>query len=294
VLVLLRKASAEEAAFYREHRAPALPAPQRALDTQLWTQGVFSRGESLQIGDIFQILYEAVGHRVAGKDLKDIGLKKRDEVNVKDRTLFGNAFRMVTQLLGIPAPRVYLSEKHFGIHIEGTVPPVLIIGRDMMEQKTDRELAFVLGKHLTYFHPAHFFAGTFSSAALKMLYTAALRFVHPEVKAETNAEDVESLRDELSRKLSGPLANRLAAAVEHFHGHGQVPSMSQWLTSVELTANHAGLLACGDLETAARSLSQESISFSKLPPKDKVKDLVLYAISEEHLELRKRLGLGIG
>ena len=293
VLVLLRKASGEEAGFYKEHRTPSVPQPQRSLDQGLWSQAVFSKGESQQIGEIFQILYEVVGHRMGGKDLKDLGLKRRDEVNVKDRTLFGNVFRTVSHLLGIPAPKVYLSEKTFGMHIEATVPPILVIGRDMLEQKTDRELAFVLGKYLTYFHPSHLFAGTYGSAALKMLYSAALRFVHPEIKVEGNAEDVESLREELARKISNPQANQLGAAVEHFHSRNKTPGLSRWLTNVELTANHAGLLACGDLDVAAKSLAQESISFSKLPPKEKVKELVLYAISEDHLELRKTVGINV-
>ena len=294
VLVLLRKASGEEASFYKEHRPPGLSRPQRSLDQSLWTRSVFSKDENQQLGEIFQILYEVVGHRMGGKDLKELGLKRRDEVNVKDRTLFGNVFRTTSQLLGIPAPKVYLSEKNFGIHIEGTVPPILVIGRDMLEQKTDRELGFVLGKYLAYFHPSHLFAGTYGSAALKMLYSAALRFVHPEVKVEGNAEDVESLREDLARKISNPLANQLAAAVESFHSRGQTPGLSIWLTNVELTANHAGLLVCGDLDVAARSLAQESISFSKLPPKEKVKDLVRYAVSEEYLELRKSLGITVG
>jgi len=293
ILVLLRKASGEESGFYKEHRSPSVPQARRSLDAGLWSQAVFSRGESHQVGEIFQILYEVVGHRMGGKDLKELGLRRRDEVNVKDRTLFGNVFRTVSQLLGVTAPKVYHSEKTFGIHIEGTVPPVLVIGRDMLEQKTDRELGFVLGKYLTYFHPSHLFAGTYGSAALKMLYSAALRFVHPEVKVEGNAEDVESLREELARKISNPLANRLGAAVEHFHSSGKAPGLSRWLTNVELTANHAGLLACGDLDVAAKSLAQESISFSKLPPKEKVKELVLYAISEEYLELRKTLGINV-
>ncbi|MFH1529840.1 MAG: tetratricopeptide repeat protein [Pseudomonadota bacterium] len=293
ILVLLRKASGEEATFYKEHRTPSVPQPQRSLDAGLWSQALFSKGENQQVGEIFQILYEVVGHRMGGKDLKDLGLKRRDEVNVKDRTLFGNVFRTVSHLLGITAPKVYLSEKSFGIHIEGTVPPVLVIGRDMLEQKTDRELGFVLGKYLTYFHPSHLFAGTYGSAALKMLYSAALRFVHPEVKVEGNIEDIESLREELARKISSPAANRLGALVEYFHSHNQSPGLSRWLTNVELTANHAGLLACGDLDVAAKSLAQESISFSKLPPKEKVKELVLYAISEDYLALRKTLGINV-
>jgi tetratricopeptide (TPR) repeat protein len=293
VLALLRKAGPEELAFYKEHRPVGLATPKRAMDNTMWMKGILSKAESVTLGEVFQILYEVLGQSVGGKELKDLGLKKKDELDLKERTLFASAFRNAAAALGVQAPKVYISEKTFGIRIENTVPPVIIIGRDMLEQKTDRELAFTIGKYLSYFHPMHILAGVYSAPALRVLYDAALRVVLPTAEIESKPEEIEAIRDELAHKISSALANRLAANINKLQSRPERPSISRWLGGVELSADHAGLLVCGDLETAAKVLSQESVSFSKLPLKEKVKELVLFAVSEEHLALRKALGLTI-
>jgi hypothetical protein len=293
VLALLRRANPEEMGFYREHRSAGLVAPSRGMDQELWSKFVMSKDEDRKLGEIFQIMYGVVGDRMGVRDLKDLGLKRKNEVDTKEKTLFGTVFRSVCKTLSITMPKVYLSDKAFGIQIERTNPPILVIGRDMLEQKTERQLAFILGKYLTYFHPAHIFAGAYGAAALKVLYAAAVKFAHPEAQAEAREEEVESIRKELARKISSQMSNQLTAAVEHFYGAGTKPSIRSWLAGVELTANHAGLLLSSDLEIAARTLSQESIAFSKLPPKEKVKELVVFGVSEEYFNVRKLLGLKV-
>ena len=292
VLALARKTTDEEQAFLENNRSRSLPQPNRSLDMSLWGKGLFSKVENPYIGRVFQTIYQGVGSYLGGRDLKEAGLKKKDELSLKDKTIFTSVLNHVSRLLGIPVPKIFVSERNFGIHIEATMPPVIVIGKDMLHGKSEKELAFILAKNLTYFHPMHILAACYPAPALKVFWKSAMLFVHPDAKIEgTNDPQVAGLVEEMRKRMSPQLANTLTSPVDYFFKRGSTPKISQWLTGVELTANHAGLLAAMDLQTATNALRQESIQFSKLPPKEKAKELVMYAVSEEFASVRDALGL---
>jgi len=292
VLAMSNKLNDEEKEFFRSRRTPSLPIPRRSLDQTLWVRSVFSRAESVHVGEVFQTLYQAIGTYLEGRDAKELGLKKKDELDLSQKTIFTAVFNRVSQLLGIPAPKVYLSDRSFGIRIEATVPPVLIIGKDMLHGKSEKELAFLIAKNLTYFHPMHVLAACYPAPVLKLFYQVALKHVQPDVQVDGgDSEQFKVLMQHLQRRISPQLGTTLANSINHFFVKGTRPGVSRWLTGLELTANHAGLLACLDLEVAASVLRQESIAFSKLPPREKAKELVLYAVSEEFAEAREALSL---
>jgi hypothetical protein len=51
---------------------------------------------------------------------------------------------------------------------------------------------------------------------------------------------------------------------------------------------------CNDLETAVQQVMSEPISVGSVDPRDKIRDLIQWSVSEEYFELRARLGLAIG
>ena len=292
VLAMAGKLSSDEKKFFARKNPAGLLTPQRSLDPTTWLKLVFSKAENVQVGEIFQTIYQAIGAYLEGRDPKDLGLKKKDEVDFKTKTIFTATFNRVSQLTGIPVPRVYLSERAFGMRIEATIPPVLVIGKDMLHGKSEKELAFIIAKHLTYFHPMHLLAATYPAPVLKLLYQVAVRFAHPDAKVEgAESEQFQVLSQHLRKRISPQLGTTLTASIDQFYRRQKSPGINKWLTGVELTANHAGLLSCLDLAVAAEALKQESIAFSKLPPREKAKELVLFAVSEEFSELRKHLSL---
>jgi hypothetical protein len=74
---------------------------------------------------------------------------------------------------------------------------------------------------------------------------------------------------------------------------GARTDIKRWLQAVELTACRAGFLVCNDLETAARMVTQLPAAAIDVPPKEKVKELVLFSVSEEYFRLREHLGIRI-
>ncbi len=292
VLAMANKLTPPEKEFYDEHRSRGMINPRRPLDLQLWQKLVFSRSESAAIGLVFQTIYEAMGSALGGKEPKDLGLKKKDEIDLKENAFFNSVFNQVSGILGIPAPNVFLNERSFGMRIENTFPPIIMIGKDMLANKGPQLLAFMIGKHLAFFHPMHILAACYPPPVLKLFYGVATKVVHPDAKVdESDSDQFVELYDRLSKRLSPQALSSLTKAIDFYYRKGEVPSMSRWLAGVELTANHAGLLCCMDLDVAASVLRQEAMSFSKLPPKEKAKDLVLYSVSEEFSQAREALGL---
>ena len=64
--------------------------------------------------------------------------------------------------------------------------------------------------------------------------------------------------------------------------------------AVDATSHRIGFVICGDLEVAARMVSMEPVVVGGPQVKDKIKELVLYSISEDYFAVRSHLGLTIG
>ena len=66
----------------------------------------------------------------------------------------------------------------------------------------------------------------------------------------------------------------------------------QW--TVDLTATRAGLLLCGDLEIARKIISAEPQAPGDLSVDQKMRELVLFSVSDNYTALRSALGVAVG
>lgn len=85
----------------------------------------------------------------------------------------------------------------------------------------------------------------------------------------------------------------LRAAVKQWMAEGSTANMRRWAQAIELTACRAALLVCGDLDIAKRILAAESALPGDLSPADKMKELLLFSVSEDYSVLRQALGITI-
>ena len=63
---------------------------------------------------------------------------------------------------------------------------------------------------------------------------------------------------------------------------------------MDYTATRAGYLMCGDLDVAARLVQTEPVAVGSVEPKEKIRDLIQWTVSDEYFALREHLGLTIG
>ena len=294
VLDALGQADGEMADLYEDHREPGMADIRRPLDMGLWQKGVFSPDEDLFVGQVFQVLYQTLGGELRAKDLKELDLKKKDELKLSEGTLFGNVFQNVVKVLNVSPPKVYVSARQMGMRIENLNPPAIIIGNDMLSGKSEKELAFSIAKTLTYFLPLHVLAGIYSRPDLKVLFLAAMKVSFPDFPLQAGASGVQELVTELDRRLSAQARMQLSELMQRAKDPKRPVDLTAWLNHVELSADHAGLLVANDFGVAMNTLRAEAFALSKLPPKEKAKDLVLYVMSERYLTLRQELGIAIG
>jgi hypothetical protein len=85
----------------------------------------------------------------------------------------------------------------------------------------------------------------------------------------------------------------LRQVVKRFIEEGAKANIKRWNQAVELTACRAGLIVSGDLEVAKKILSAEQQLPGDLSPADKMKELLLYSVSEEYSRVRQALGIAV-
>ena len=87
---------------------------------------------------------------------------------------------------------------------------------------------------------------------------------------------------------------QLAAVVQRFVANKGEADIHKWANAVDMTATRMGFLICNDLEVATRIVQTEPVSIGVADPKEKIRDLVLWSVSDEYFALREHLGLVIG
>ena len=173
-----------------------------------------------------------------------------------------------------------------------------MVGSGLLQGRPEKDLAYVIGKQLTLMRPGALRALAARGAdggELRMVFLAALKLVQPNFQIK--AEQQQAVAQYLERlRRSGAAADDRAAgggraAVPRHQGRGRHP---QWSNAVDYTATRAGYLMCGDLEVAARLVQSEPVSVGVASPKEKIRDLVQWTVSDEYFALREHLGMQIG
>ena len=98
---------------------------------------------------------------------------------------------------------------------------------------------------------------------------------------------------QLSSRIQPMEIEALRKVVRRFIQAGENIDIKKWINAVELTGCRAGFLMCNDLEIAARMIQSETATVDEIPPKEKIKELVVFSVSEEYFKLRSALGIAI-
>jgi len=239
------------------------------------------------------------------KEHKDWGLKRKDKRDIaNDQLLFSKVFNYVNQVLGVPSPELYLRPESPGemdlanAREKAHLVPSLVVFSGLLQGRPEKELAYVIAKRLTFMRPDHFVRWPHvvpTVAELKIVFLAALKLVQPkfEIKADV-AQGVNQYLHHLQRSVAPQQIEQLAAVVQRFVANKGEADIHKWANAVDMTATRMGFLICNDLEIATRIVQTEPVSIGVADPKDKIRDLVLWSVSDEYFALREHLGLQIG
>ncbi|MGZ3478154.1 MAG: hypothetical protein ACXVCJ_26895, partial [Polyangiales bacterium] len=194
------------------------------------------------------------------------------------------AFFRVATMLGVDAPALWLRSDLPGtITVVPSEARASVMGTTLLEMP-EPDVAFLSAKHLASVDGEH---------ALRLHFTAKSELRQILLGAISLAIGTEA-SDEVARALAAVMTDdevrRLKHAVARSSGRANV---DRWMQCSDLTATRAGLLACGDLQVAARMVRNEPAVAGDLPQTQKIEELVRWAVGERHHELRRAIGIDL-
>jgi hypothetical protein len=183
----------------------------------------------------------------------------------------------VLAAFGIPRPPIYAEKDQpapWKVVLRtrnGTLAPVLLIGRGALDKTAEHDLAFLLARQL---------ADLRTDRMARLLCPRAGELAQIIELATgggtTAARWLESSLHPVELEQARALGERIRERNLH-----PLTAATSWLAATERAADRIGLLVAGDLASCARLVDREA--------PDRVDDLVWASVTEEMLTIRGRL-----
>ncbi|MEZ4440288.1 MAG: tetratricopeptide repeat protein [Polyangiaceae bacterium] len=300
VLAFLKRANEEEMRFYEDWRPQDIPKVGGRLDNESWMRKLFHKDEDIYIGKIFEAI------ALAALKAKIDALKAKKELPVlpdqfkqdpaTSTISFARAFWWAGEVLGIRAPTLYArSDVPGGLVAVPSEPPASVAGQGVLSGLGALERAFVAGKHLAMYRGEHYIKTLFPTVTeLTVLLFAAIKIVAPNTPAPKEyTTQATATAQGLAKYLQPMQREQLKVIVSRFIKEGARANIKRWAQAVETTSARAGLLLAGDIEVAKRVIAAAPQIPGDLSPQERLKELMLFSVSQEYFELRAQLGIQI-
>ncbi len=277
-----------------QYRPEGAIRPTTAVDEAWWDELLRAPGADPIVCDILR----AVGDVAIAARLERKKAPSLDAAAKQDRTSTASVVRTfvwASRALGTPLPDLYLlDEVPTGVAAVPGTAPATALGPQVRSGITVQTLAFLAGRHLTYYRPEHYALVFFPTLAeLSSLVLASVRIVIPSISVPPPPDGEPSIEGALRSGLGAVQKKLLEEAVAKLDARGGRMDLLAWIRHVELTAARAGLLLAGDLRVVMRVLKAESRAIADLSVDAKRGDLLAFTASDAYGTLRERMGVAI-
>jgi golgin subfamily B member 1 len=266
--------------------------PRKAVDPAWWDELLRAPGADSIVCEILRIVGDAA-IQIRLEALKLTALDPARKQDEHTTVSIVRTFHWASRTLAIEMPDLYVMDAvPSGIAAIPTRMPSTALGPQIMAGMTVQQLAFLVGRHLTYYKAEHYPLVFFPTLAeLSSLVVAAMRVVIPAIPVLPRRDRGPALDALLDARLDQEARTKLAGVVARLEARGGTMDLLAWIRHVELTATRAGLLLAGDLRVAMRLLKSESRAIGELPVDAKRGDLLTFTASRAARELRERMGV---
>jgi hypothetical protein len=173
--------------------------------------------------------------------------------------------------------------------------PAIVLGRAAFENATATQaMAFVAGRHMAYFRPGFYVRHLVpTGTGLKAWLFAAIKLCVPQfpVTADLQGQVAEAMAA-MAQDFQGAQKDMLASTVSKLLQAGGALDLKKWVASIDLTADRVGFLLAHDLQ-ATTEVIRSTEEASSAPVKERMKDIVLFSVSEEYFALREQLTITV-
>ncbi|MCL2449791.1 MAG: hypothetical protein FWD17_12660, partial [Polyangiaceae bacterium] len=158
------------------------------------------------------------------------------------------SFQWAARFLAVVCPQLFAADDAPGIAVIHAAEPSTALGRSVLSGPTAKDLAFLAGRHLTYYRPEYHVLVYYPTRdELTALLFAAVQVINGDSPAAPPA--VRALRARIERRLGTAERAALRDGVRRLNERGGQAKVGAWMRGVELSAGRAGLFLCGDLAT---------------------------------------------
>lgn len=198
----------------------------------------------------------------------------------------GRAVQRAAKILGAPAPRLYTRRMPGpALSPAATRPPSLLVYPAALGGIAEPVMTFLVGKRVCELTPPLLARALCPSITeLKALGASAVRIATDKPEAGDMPLKERLRKEDLTR-----IANAADAAMR---ATGKLDVL-RWSQLADVSASRAGLLLTGDLETARAAIAVEAQAPGDLNPREKMKELVAFYLSDGCAALRERLGVSL-
>jgi hypothetical protein len=294
--MVLNLAEPDEERFYKRHRAEGAAPAQAVLDEQDWATNLAHPDADPLLTRIFAAIQPTI-IRARTQPLEALGYTSDHRIDLTTQpypvtqTLF-----YVQGVLGFEAPPTFTNPNDpAGLGFLHAHTPSIVLGRAAFESTVPTQsLAFVAGRHMTYFRPGFYVRHLVpTGTGLKAWLFAAIKLCVPQFPVAPDLEgQVAEAMAVMTPEFQGVQREMLASTVSKLLNSGGAIDLKKWVAAIDLTADRAGFLLAHDLAMSTEVM-RATEDASSVPGKERIKEVVLFSISEEYLALREKLQITI-
>lgn len=294
-LTVLNLAGPDEEKFYRKHRSENAAAAQAVLTDDDWADLAHSDADAT-LTRIFAILQPVVA-RVRTQPIEALGYDPRYAIDPSVHPYpMSQTLYYAGGVLGMGGIRLFQNPNDPGalgfLHAH---EPAIVLGRAALEtQVSTQMLAFIVARHLAFFRPGLYVRQLIPTATgLKAWLFAAIKLCVPNFPVTPDLQGaVQEALNPMSQLVQGQQRDMLASAVSKLLQSGGAIDLKKWMAAVDMTADRAGFLLSHDLQSATECIRAFEAD-STVAVKDRMKEIVLYGVSESYFQMRKKLSISI-
>ena len=225
-------------------------------------------------------------------DFSTYKINERDShIDISADTTFNNTIRNQTEALGFAeVPLLYRCDRFSGVTNAYFTNRSFLIHPNCLSGRTHKELAFMTAKALLLMRP-EFYLLQLGPHNVELILRTIFQTIKPSLGLELDKNQMQ-VSNYLLSALTPELYKVLAGLVKDVYDRNAF-NPSLFVESVEDFANRTGLLFCNSISVVEQLLTEESNAISNRTPNERLRSLIIWAISEDYFAVRQKLNIAL-